>query len=111
MVSPFSEIYKKAVHEISCKRDARNFRGSSKINTRAAFTLSQKPYVYGKWSALRQKCDFSLRERSLVLRRSRSLRHPERSRAKRGAAEGSLSSVFVLPRLRDSSAALGMTAE
>ena len=35
--------------------------GASKINTRAAFTFSQEPYVYGNWSALRQKCDFASR--------------------------------------------------
>ena len=38
--------------------------GASKINTRAAFTLLQEPYVYGNWSALRQKCDFASREKS-----------------------------------------------
>ena len=31
-------------------------------NMRAAFTLSQEPYVYGNWSALRQKCDFATRK-------------------------------------------------
>ena len=44
-----------ALHRVFSLRRA---FGASKINTRAAFTLSQKPYVYGNWSALRQKRGF-----------------------------------------------------